>query len=69
MVDLKNEKKQLEAELEDKEKLLKAEKDAVVTIREELERHAVEYAFLDNDLLSKFRMCKTYAKFCLFPFL
>ena len=58
----------MEAALEDKEKLFKVEKEAVVAIREELERHATEYAFLDKELLRKFCMRKTYAELCIFLF-
>ena len=59
MNSLNSEKKRLEAVLEDKEKLLNADKEAVLKIRQKLERHVYDYVFLDNQLLSKFRMHKT----------
>ena len=65
MTELKNQKDQLEAALKEREEVLSWEKEALIAVRQELERHVTEYASLDQDLLRKSRMHKTFAEFCL----
>ena len=69
MRELKNHKNQLEAALKEREEVLSREKEALIAVRQELEWHVTEYASLDQDLLRKSRMPKTYAEFCLSFFL
>ena len=51
--------KSLEASLAEKDWLLNAEKEAVVAVRKELERHIYEDTIVDGDILRKFRIPET----------
>ena len=57
---LQNANKSLEASLAEKDTLLNAEKEAIMAIQKELEQHIYEDAFIDDDILRKFRMPETF---------
>ena len=68
LCNLQSANKSLEASLADKDQLLNAEKDAVVAVRKELERHIYEDTIVDGDILRKFRMPETFLRGGNFPF-
>ena len=46
----------------EKDQLLKAEEDALVSLRKELERRIYEDTIVDGDILRKFRMPETFKR-------
>ena len=58
---LQNANKALEVTSAEKDNLLNVEKEAIVAIWKELEQHIYEDAFINDDILRKFRMRSNFS--------